>query len=124
MVEKSQEEQGKELLQQIQKAVESGNSKRASELYGDLISLAERTGQIDQTTSRRLRMDLVTEMIKAIQYEPIREKVTLSLPQDILKALRIAAAETSKEMSEIVTEALRKELKKYTHASDALRKTE
>jgi len=124
VVEKSQEEQGKELLQQIQKAVESGNSKRASELYGDLISLAERTGQIDQTTSRRLRMDLVTEMIKAIQYEPIREKVTLSLPQDILKALRIAAAETSKEMSEIVTEALRKELKKYTHASDALRKTE
>jgi len=46
------------------------------------------------------------------------------LPQDILKALRIAAAETSKEMSEIVTEALQKELKKYTHASDALRKTE
>src|SRR5262245_18108315 len=122
MVEKSQEEQGKALLAQIQKAVESGDSRRAANLYGDLITLAERTGQIDQTTSRRLRMDLVTEMIKVIQNEPIREKVTLSLPQDVLKALRIAAAETSKEMSEIVADALHNELKKYVHASDALRK--
>ena len=118
------ERKAQELVQQIQKAIEAQDFQKALELNGDLLSIAEETGQIDQSTSRRLRMDLVTEMIKAIQVQPIREKVTLSLPQDVLRGLRIAAAETSKEMSEIVTEALRRELKKYPHASDALRKTE
>ena len=118
------EKKAQDLVQQIQKAVEARDFQKALELNGALLSIAEQTGQIDQSTSRRLRMDLVTEMIKAIQHQPIREKVTLSLPQDVLKGLRIAAAETSKEMSEIVAEALRRELKKYPHASDALRKTE
>lgn len=118
------EKKAQELVQQIQKAIEAQNFQKALELNGDLLSIAEQTGQIDQATSSRLRMDLVTEMIKAIQHEPVREKVTLSLPQDVLKSLRIAAAETSKEMSEIVAEALRRELKKYPHASGALRKFE
>lgn len=118
------EKKAQELVQQIQKAIEAQNFQKALELNGDLLSIAEQTGQIDQATSSRLRMDLVTEMIKAIQHEPVREKVTLSLPQDVLKGLRIAAAETSKEMSEIVAEALRRELKKYPHASGALRKFE
>lgn|GEM_PF-5607935 len=118
------EKKAQELVQQIQKAIEAQDFQKALELNGDLLSIAEQTGQIDQSTSRRLRMDLVTEMIKSIQLQPIREKVTLSLPQDVLRGLRIAAAETSKEMSEIVAEALRRELKKYPHASDALRKTE
>ena len=118
------ERKAQELVQLIQKAIEARDFQKALELNGDLLSIAEQTGQIDQSTSRRLRMDLVTEMIKGIQHQPIREKVTLSLPQDVLKGLRIAAAETSKEMSEIVAEALRRELKKYPHASDALRKTD
>ena len=118
------EKKAQELVQQIQKAIEAQDFQKALELNGDLLSIAEQTGQIDQATSSRLRMDLVTEMIKAIQHEPVREKVTLSLPQDVLKGLRIAAAETSKEMSEIVAEALRRELKKYPHASGALRKSE
>lgn len=124
MVKETWEKQAQELVQEIQKAVEAKNFQRALELNGDLLTLAERNGQIDEATSRRLRMDLVTSMIQAAQHEPVREKVTLSLPQDILKALRIAAAETTKEMSEIVAEALRRELKKYPHASDALRKIE
>ena len=118
------EKKAQELVEQIQKAIEARDFQKALELNGDLLSIAEQTGQIDQATSSRLRMDLVTEMIKAIQHEPVREKVTLSLPQDVLKGLRIAAAETSKEMSEIVAEALRRELKKYPHASGALRKSE
>jgi hypothetical protein len=118
------EKKAQELVQQIQKAIDARNFQKALELNGDLLSIAEQTGQIDQATSSQLRMDLVTEMIKAIQHEPVREKVTLSLPQDVLKSLRIAAAETSKEMSEIVAEALRRELKKYPHASGALRKSE
>ena len=118
------EKKAQELVQQIQKALDARDFQKALELNGDLLSIAEQTGQIDQATSSRLRMDLVTEMIKAIQHEPVREKVTLSLPQDVLKGLRIAAAETSKEMSEIVAEALRRELKKYPHASGALRKSE
>jgi ribosomal 50S subunit-associated protein YjgA (DUF615 family) len=123
-VKETWEKKAQELVQQIQKAIEAQNFQKALELNGDLLSIAEQTGQIDQATSSRLRMDLVTEMIKAIQHEPVREKVTLSLPQDVLKGLRIAAAETSKEMSEIVAEALRRELKKYPHASGALRKFE
>jgi len=123
-VKETWEKKAQELVQQIQKAIEAQDFQKALELNGDLLSIAEQTGQIDQSTSRRLRMDLVTEMIKSIQLQPIREKVTLSLPQDVLRGLRIAAAETSKEMSEIVAEALRRELKKYPHASDALRKTE
>jgi len=119
----SWQQQAEELQQLIQKALESSDFMRALELNGDLISLAERTGQIDQATSRRLRMDLVTSMIQAAQHEPIRGKVTLSLPQDILKALRIAAAESNEEMSEIVAEALKEKLKGYDHASHALRKT-
>ena len=124
MVKEGWEKQAQNFVQEIQKAVEAKNFQKALELNGDLLTLAERNGQIDEATSRRLRMDLVTSMIQAAQHEPVREKVTLSLPQDILKALRIAAAETSKEMSEIVSESLRRELKKYPHASDALRKTE
>jgi hypothetical protein len=123
-VKETWEKKAQELVQQIQKAIEAQNFQKALELNGDLLSIAEQTGQIDQSTSRRLRMDLVTEIIKSIQLQTIREKVTLSLPQDVLRGLRIAAAETSKEMSEIVAEALRRELKKYPHASDALRKTE
>jgi hypothetical protein len=118
------EKQAQKIVREIQSAVEAKNFQKALELNGDLLTLAERNGQIDEATSRRLRMDLVTSMIQAAQHEPIREKVTLSLPQDVLKALRIAAAETKKEMSEIVSESLRRQLKKYPHASDALRKTE
>ncbi len=124
MVKETWEKQAQNLVQEIQKAVEAKNFQRALELNGELLTLAERNGQIDEATSSRLRMDLVTSMIQAAQHEPAREKVTLSLPQDILRALRIAAAETNKEMSEIVSESLRRELKKYPHASDALRKIE
>ena len=124
MERKSWEQQAEGLQQQIAKALESRDFMRALKLNGDLISLAERTGQIDEATSRRLRLDLVTAMIQAARHEPIREKVTLSLPQEILTALRIAAAESSEEMSEIVTEALKEKLKGYDHAAHALRKTE
>lgn len=114
--------QAGEMLKGIQEAVASGDSQRAAELFGDLITLAEKSGEIDQATSRKLRLDLVATMIQAIPQET-REKVTLSLPQDVLKALRLAGAEAGKEMSEIVSAALRQELKKYHHASQALRKT-
>src|SRR5262245_31705329 len=110
MEKKSWEQQAEEIQEQIAKAHQNRDYMRALKLNGDLISLAERTGQIDGPTSRRLRMELVTSMIHAAQHEPIREKVTLSLPQHILTALRIAAAESSKEMSAIVTEALQEEL--------------
>lgn len=124
MEKKSWEQQVEEIQQQIAKAHQNRDYMRALKLNGDLISLAERTGQIDGPTSRRLRMELVTSMVQAAQHEPIREKVTLSLPQDILIALRIAAAESSKEMSAIVTEALQAGLKKYTQASNALSKAD
>ena len=123
-MDESLKKRAEELVQEIQKAVQDRDFQKAFRLNGELITVSERLGQIDETTSRRLRMDLATAMIRAMQYEPIKEKVTLSLPQEILRALRIAAGEAGKEMSTIVTEALQVELQKYTLASSALRKSQ
>lgn len=113
-----------DILKQLHKALEAGDPEKAIERVGDLITLGVRRGEIDQATSQRMRLELCAEMIKATSRGPAREKVTLSLPTDVLRALRLAGAESNKDMSEVVTEALRKELKleKYPHASQVLLK--
>ena len=111
------------LMKRWQQALDAGESQKAAELCGEMITFAEQSGEIDHAKSVQMRLELAATMIRSAP-EP-RGKVTLSLPGDVLKALRLAAAETGKEMSEIASNALRHELelKKYRHASLALRKT-
>jgi hypothetical protein len=110
-----------EFMKLIQEAVDAGDASKAAELYSEMLTIAEKTGQIDRATSQRIRLDLAAQMIRSAPASA-REKVTLSLPEDVLQALRLASAESGKEMSQVVSEALRTELVKYTHASQALRK--
>ena len=110
------------ILKRFHKALEAGDPEKAAARVGQLIELDEKRGKIDRDSARRLRLDLVTHMMKVATRGPSRDKVTLSLPTDVLRALRLASAESDKEMSELVSEALRKELKKYPHAMQALGK--
>jgi hypothetical protein len=112
---------GDQFLQEVQKAVEAGDSQRVGELFNELIGEGERTGAVDATAARKLRLDAATLLVSMAPLAA-RQKVTLSLPDDVLQALRLASAESGKEMSLVVSDALRTELQKYQHASQALRK--
>jgi len=106
----------------LQKAMEDHDVNKIAELQGELITDTLERGEIDDAQARKMRLELAAAVIQLLPYET-REKVTLSLPTEVLKALRLASAETKKDMSQIVSEALAKELLNYEHARLALRKT-
>jgi len=110
------------LYKQWQEAMEAHDVNKIAELQGELITEALQRGEIDDAQARKMRLDLAAAVIQLLPYDT-REKVTLSLPTEILKALRLASAESKKDMSQIVSEALAKELLNYEHARLALRKT-
>jgi hypothetical protein len=117
----SDRERGAELIKLFNEAMSRNDADRAAELYSEMITIAERTGEIDHAKAVKMRLDMATHMIRHAERDP-REKVTLSLRRDVLRALRLASAESNKDMSEIVTEGFMKVLKDYPHASSALLK--
>ena len=111
------------IQKQIAKAFAEGDIQRGIELAGDLLTAGEASGEITKVDADRMRLELATKMIQAGNVAPTREKVTLSLRSDFLKALRLASAESGKDMSEIVTDSLKVELQKYEHSRQALSKS-
>ena len=107
----------------IQKANEAGDVEKALSLLGDMIGAAERTGELTRDAGAQLRIQVATQMIKALHVGNTREKVTLSLRTNVITALRLASAESGKDMSDVVSEALEVELQKYSHAAQALTKS-
>lgn len=117
----SDKERSEQILKQVQDAMSKGNAEKAAEILSDMLILAEKKGDIDHATHVKMRLELAALMMRHGQINP-REKVTLSLPSDIVRALRLAAAETNEEMSEITANALRVHLKSYPLAASTLRK--
>lgn len=107
----------------IAKAFDEGEIQRALELTGDALTAGEASGEITKADADRMRFEIAKKMIQAASVLPTREKVTLSLRSDFLKALRLASAESGKDMSEIVTDSLKVELQKYEHSRQALHKS-
>lgn len=107
---------------ELQKAIEASDSHRVGELFNDLITQGVRTGAVDEAAARRMRIEAAALLVRMAPATS-RQKVTLSLPDDVLQALRLASAESGKEMSLIVSEALGVELSRYHHAAQALRRT-
>jgi hypothetical protein len=110
------------LQREIRKQFDAGDFIKGLDLAGELVTLLQERGDMPLQEANRTRLEIATKMISAIHGEIPREKVTLSLRADVSKALRLASAETGKDMSEIVTDALVQELRKYEYARQALQK--
>lgn len=113
--------QQEQFLQEVEEAIAAGDSQRVGDLFNKLISEGQRTGAVDDAAARTMRLEAAALLMRMAPLES-RQKVTLSLPDGVLRALKIASAESGEEMSAIVSEALETALQKYTHASQSLRK--
>lgn len=111
------------LQREIRELFDVGDVIQGLDVAGELVTLLQERGDMPSQEANRVRLEIATKMISAIHGEIPREKMTLSLRADVSKALRLASAESGKDMSEIVTEALGQELKKYEHARQVLLKS-
>lgn len=108
-------------LRDVQQAIEASDSRRVGELFNELIASGVQTGAVDEAAARQMRIEAAVLLVRMAP-ATTRQKVTLSLPDDVLQALRLASAESGKEMSLIVSDALKSELKNYHHAAQALKR--